>query len=404
MGEESKMDKPIIKRERYLKQIREFYDSDLVKIITGIKGSGKSIVLEQIMEEVKAKSENVLYLNFENAFDLLKAGSVESLIGYVRAFRKPGKCYLFLDEVQWVENWQIAVKDLRLQDCSIFVAGSNSELLSDEATKHLSGRFISMRVRPFVYKEIADYASVSGFKMDPNDYLVWGGFPGRLETQTAEAAKRYLEDLFSAIVLNDLISRYQIRKTAVFLRVVNFILFNNARTFSIRSIYRTINADFPDISLATVAKYVDYLKSAYIIDEIPQYSLKAKRELSFYGKVYDADVGLNAVHVSDNRFDLDHNLENIVYNELLYMGYDVKAFNNGGKEIDFRASKDGKVYYIQVAYSVADPKAYQREFDAFKGLDDLNQRVLITTDPFDYSTSTVRHIRFADFLLMNDLQ
>ena len=391
-----------IKREKYLKQIRQFYDSDLVKVITGIRRSGKSIILQEIMEEIKSKSDNVIYLNFEKTSDLSKAGTFSSLVNYINGNRKDGKCYVFLDEVQEVENWQIAVKDLRIDNCSIFVTGSNSKLLSSEITKYLSGRFIALRVRPFVYKEMLEYSKATGLVIDTNNYLVWGGFPGRFEVNTLEGTLMYLNDLDSTIVLNDLINRYKIKKQAVFIRIVNYILLNNARIFSIRSIHKYIKNDYPEISTATVAKYVDYLKQAYIIDEIPQYSTKAKKELSFYGKIYNADVALNSIRISDGRYDLDHNLENIVYNELVYMGYELTVFSNNGKEIDFRATKNGKTYFIQVAYSVADSKAYDREFGAFANIDNSNQKILITTDPIDFSTSTVRHIKFNEFLLLDD--
>ena len=393
----------IIKREKYLKQIREFYESDLIKVITGIRRSGKSIILQEIMEEIKNKSNNVIYLNFEKTADISKAGTASLLVQYIQDNRKEDKCYVFLDEVQEVEDWQVAVKDLRIDNCSVFITGSNSKLLSGEITKYLSGRFVSFRVRPFVYKEILEYSKITGKVVDPNSYLVWGGFPGRLEAATIEGTIQYLNDLDSTIVLNDLINRYKIKKQAIFIKIVNYILINNARIFSIRSIHKYIKNDYPDISTATVAKYVDYLKQAYIIDEIPQYSTKAKRELSFYGKIYNSDVALNSIRVNDGRYDLDQNLENIVFNELIYMGYELSVYSNNGKEIDFRASKDGKTYFIQVAYSVADAKAYDREFDAFKNMDNSNQKILITTDPIDYSTSSVKHIKFQDFLLINEI-
>lgn len=151
-------------------------------------------------------------------------------------------------------------------------------------------------------------------------------------------------------------------------------------------------------------KYLDYLEKAYIIESVRQYSAKAKKTLSYYVKIYDADVSFNSLRCLDNRFDLTHNLENIVYLELIYMGYDVQVYNNCGKEIDFLARCGNKNYFIQVAYSVADDKAYAREFAAFKNIDNLSQKILITNDDIDYSTSTVRHIQLKDFLLMNDLE
>ena len=146
-----------------------------------------------------------------------------------------------------------------------------------------------------------------------------------------------------------------------------------------------------------------YLKEAYVVEELPQYSTKVKRELNFNPKLYDSDVCFNSLKVDNNRYDLDHNLENIVYNELIYMGYDLKVFDNKGKEIDFIATKNGKAYLIQVAYSVVDEKAYTREFNAFEGIDNLNQKILITNDTIDYSTSSVRHIKLTDFLQMEEL-
>ena len=161
--------------------------------------------------------------------------------------------------------------------------------------------------------------------------------------------------------------------------------------------------DLPELSIMTVIKFIEYLKEAYIIDEIPQYSTKTKRELQYYGKIYNSDVCFNSLRANNNRYDLDYNLENVVYNELLYMGYELKVFNNNGKEIDFFASKNGKIYLIQVAYSVVDEKAYNREFGAFADLDNSNRNILITNDVVDYLSSTVRHIKLEDFLMMDEL-
>lgn len=393
----------MIKRERYIEEIRDFYESDLVKVLVGIRRCGKSVILETIMEELSLKTDNIIYLNFEISSDFLKASTPQDLINYVNRNRKTGKCYIFLDEVQEMNNWQVAIKDLRLQNNSIFITGSNSKLLSSEILTLLSGRFVSFRIRPFVYKEILEFHNLNGGNTTPTDYLIWGGFPGRLEASNTRSTKAYLTGLEDTIVINDLIQRYRIKKTVSFKKLVNFILRSNSRIASARSIHKSIKAECEDITLSTVIKYLEYLKEAYIIDVIPQYSTKTKKELSYYGKIYNSDVAFNSLRVEENRYDIDHNLENIVYNELLYMGYSLKVFNNNGKEIDFIATKENKTYLIQVAYSVVDKKAYDREFSAFASLDNTNQKIIITNDEIDFSTSTVRHIQFKDFLLIEDL-
>ena len=150
-------------------------------------------------------------------------------------------------------------------------------------------------------------------------------------------------------------------------------------------------------------KYLNYLEEAYIIERLKQYSSKVNRELNYYYKIYNEDVSFNSLRCIDNHYDISHNLENIVYNELIYMGYDLKVFINNGKEIDFIASKNNKTYYIQVAYTLSEDKTYNREFKAFNNLDNINKKIIITNDDLDYSTSLIEHIKLKDFLLMESL-
>ena len=178
---------------------------------------------------------------------------------------------------------------------------------------------------------------------------------------------------------------------------------SNSRIISAKSIYKYIYEKHQKCSINTIIKYLDYLEEAYIIERVRQYSKKKKSELAYHIKTYDADVGLNSIRCMDNRYDLTHNLENIVYNELLYMGYNINVFNNNGKEIDFLAQKDNKKYYIQVAYSVTDEKTYNREFSAFANIDNLSKKIIITNDDIDYSTSTIKHIKLKDFLILESL-
>ena len=393
----------MIKREKYLKIIREFYDSDLIKIITGIRRCGKTVIIEQIMDEIKEKSNNIIYLNFEDKKIKSKITTGDLLLDYVEENRSEGKYYIFLDEIQIIDDWSLAVKTLRLHNNSVFITGSNSKLLSKEFTKELSGRYVSFQIRPLVYKEILELSHDLGIDVSITDYLIWGGFPKRFEFNSLEARKKYLSDVEETIIYNDLINRYKIRKEELFKSLVNFILQSNSRIISSKSIQTYIKNNFNNCSINTIIKYIGYLEEAYIIEKIKPYSTKKKNELKYYYKIYNEDVCFNSLKCMDNRYDLTHNLENIIYNELIYMGYDINVYNNDKFEVDFLAFKNNKKYYIQVAYSIAEDKTYEREFRPFNKLDNSIKKVIITNDDIDYSTSTVTHIKLKDFLLLNSL-
>lgn len=282
-----------------------------------------------------------------------------------------------LSKVQRLDDWATACRTLRLRNYSVFISESNSKLLSREFTKELSGRYVAFRIRPFVYRELAEYAT--------------------------QLKKKYLNELNNTIVLNDIITRYKIRQTEVFKRLANYVLISNARIFSARSIADYMKTNSVKCSVTTILKYIGYLEEAYVIAPVKLYSTKAKRELNYYQKMYDEDVSFNSIRVFDKRYDITHNFENAIYNELIYMGYKVQVYNDGKHEIDFIANKDGKTFYIQAAYSVAEEKAYNREFGAFSSLDNSIQKIVISNDEIDYSTSTVRHIQFKDFVMMKEL-
>lgn len=393
----------MIIREHYMAQIRPFYESDLIKIITGIRRCGKSVILKQALNELETAGKKCLFLDFDMLPVRTKIPDAAALVAYVNEYLGEEKLYLFLDEVQNVTGWDEAARTLRLCNTSVFITGSNSKLLSREFTKELSGRYVSFRIRPFVYREAKEYAVQLGRSFEIIDYLVWGGFPAALEQPDKESMKRYLNDLNSTIIYNDLENRYNIRKKDVFERIVDYILVSNARLFSAKSIADYLKGQNVSVSVPTVIKYLEYLKEAYIIEDIPLYSPKAKAKLNYYYKLYNEDVSLNSIRVSGTRYDLTHNLENVVLNELIYLGYEVTVYDNKGREIDFRAVKDNKLYLIQVAYSVAEQKAYDREFSAFAGIDNMAKKIIITNDDMDYSTSTVYHYKLRDFLQMDAL-
>ena len=393
----------MISREHYLAQIRPFYESDLIKIITGIRRCGKSIILNQVREELEAQHKKCLFLDFELRPVQRKIPDADALISHVTEHLGKEKLYVFLDEVQNVQDWHEACRTLRRSDCSVFITGSNSKLLSREFTRELSGRYVSFRIRPFVYREARQFSDQLGRPFEIADYLVWGGFPAALEQPDEAARKRYLNDLNNTIIYNDLENRYKIRKRDIFERVVDYVLISNARIFSAKSITDYMKGQNIEVSVPTVIKYLGYLKEAYVIKDVPLYSPKAKAKLNYYYKLYNEDVSLNSIRLSGNRYDLTHNLENIVLNELIYMGYEVSVYSNKGREVDFRAVRGGKIFLVQVAYSVAEDKAYEREFSAFSGIDNTMKKIIITNDDVDYSTSTVYHYKLKDFLWMDEL-
>lgn len=388
----------MIKREHYIRQIRPFYESNLIKIITGIRRCGKSVIMDQIESELRQDGKKTLKLNFEDRAVSASINTVDALIDYVTRHLGKEKLYVFLDEVQTIEHWNIACRTLRLKNVSLFITGSNSKLLSKEFTKELSGRYVAFRVRPFVFAEIQEYAKELKQNYSIADYLVFGGFPQAIEFPTKEARLRYLNDLDDTIVINDILNRYKIRKDHLFRRLVNYVMISNARIFSANSVQKVLKGQGIDCSLNTIVKYLSYLEEAYVISPIRQYSPKAKRELKYYQKLYIEDVSFNSIRQTDDHWDITHNLENVVFNELLYRGFSLFVYKVDSQEIDFLAEKNNRQYLIQVAYSIAEESTYKREFALFNKLDQSREKIIITNDDFDFSTSVVRHIKLKEFL------
>lgn len=389
----------MISREHYLQQIRPFYESNLVKIVTGIRRCGKSVIMDQIETELRQTGKKTLMLNFEDRSVSALITTVDELIDYISQYLGKEKLYVFLDEVQMIEQWNVACRTLRLKNVSLFITGSNSKLLSKEFTKELSGRYVAFRVRPFVFLEIQEYVKELQHDYSISDYLVFGGFPQAIEFPTKQARLRYLNDLDDTIVINDILNRYKIRKDNLFRRLVNYIMISNARIFSANSVQKFLKGHGFECSLNTILKYLSYLEEAYVISPIRQYSTKAKRELKYYQKLYVEDVSFNSIRQTDGHWDITHNLENIVYNELLYRGFNLFVFREGSQEVDFLAEKNNRQYLIQVAYSIAEESIYRREFALFNKLDQTREKIIITNDDFDFSTSTVRHINLKEFLI-----
>ena len=332
----------MIKRQKYMEPIREFYDGDLIKVITGIRRCGKSVILKEIMEEIRERSDNIIFLDFEDKSYYLNYNNLQVCITDKEPY----------DGMSCDWTYKLPLYRVR--------TNSDTDL-----------------TYCFYYH-----------------YIIWGGFPKRIEYSSESGQRIYLNELNETIILNDIINRYRIRKTEVFKRLANFVFLSNGRIFSARSVEKYMKGAGLPCSVTTITKYIGYLEEAYAIETVKRYSAKSKRELEYYLKVYNEDVALNSIRVMNNRFDLTHNFE---------MGYNLQVFYDGSHEIDFVADRGNKQYYIQVAYSVAEEKAYEREFGAFAKLDNSCQKIVITNDDVDFSTSTVRHIQFRDFVQMDEL-
>ncbi len=389
----------MIKREHYIEKIRKFYDSEQIKIITGVKDSGKSVILAQIMDEIKEKTDNIIYLNFGDKRVSANIKTPDALLQYVEERAKRGIFYLFFDEMQMLNGWESACAALQRRGYSVFVIVSDRDFLTELFEKEIGGRYVSFKIRPFVYKEILEYADELGKTVSVEDYLTLGGFPKRFLLDGNEAQHLYLDELDSAIV-DGIIRRYKIRREELFLSLVDFVLRSNGKIFSEKAIYDRITAEHGPCSINTIMKYLDYLKEAYIIESVEQFSSRVERALVFYTKLYDTDVAFNSIRHMDGQVDMAQNLENIVYNELIYRGYDVSVYDNGGKKIDIFARKGGEEYFIQTVYGTE--KDESEILKDFSGLERFFKKMLITYGK-KCSLSGVTCVSLDDFLLMDSL-
>ena len=393
-------------REKYLSKIREFYDSDLIKIITGIRRCGKSVLLKQIMNELKdngIKDDHIIYINFEDV-EYYFISDYLDLNKYVKSkIIDNQKYYLLFDEIQMVEKWEKGVNSFKATlNVSIFVTGSNSKLLSSELATLLSGRYVSFKVQPFAFSEVLKLKNLKD-KRDIqdafNDYLLWGGLPQRFEFKTSDGMKTYLADVFDAIVLKDIVKRHNIKNVTLFQRVMEYLITNPSQSFSPSKMLGEFEQAKIPISTKTVYECLDYAEETFLMNKVHAYDIRGKRILSRNDKYYLTDLGLGQILNVNKKVQFGAYLENIVYNELIYRGYNVSIGNNNGKEIDFVATKHNLIEYYQVIYSLQNEETEEREFGAYKNIEDNYPKYVISTDTLDYSQNGIIHKNIIDWLL-----
>ncbi len=396
----------MIIRERYLKQIRPFYNQDLIKVLIGIRRSGKSVILTQIIEELKKNEtddEHIIYMNFED-FDYEKYTDPKKLNNYVKEkIKDDKKYYIFFDEIQNVNSWEKVVNSFRAtKNASIFITGSNSDLLSSDLATHIAGRYVSFKITPFTFSEVCELLNITDKNdLDEtfNDYIKWGGMPQRFMQSDDSSKKTYLSDIYDSIVIKDIVKRFNIKDIDLLNRIVTYILTTPSQTFSPESLKKYFESESRGVSLETLYNYLDYIVRANLIAKAERYDIRGKRILTGKYKYYLTDLGFTNILSDGKKEQLGAYLENIVYNELIARGYNVNIGNLENGEIDFIATRFEEKIYIQVAYILSDESVIKREFDAYKKIEDNYPKYVISMDKFDFSQNGIIHKNIIDWLL-----
>lgn len=400
----------MIKREKYLKIIRPFYEQDLIKVITGIRRSGKSVILTQIMEELKEsgiKEEQIIYINFEFAdyIDITDAKKLNTFIE--QKLINKAKYYVFFDEIQNVDKWEKVVNSLKSkynENISIFITGSNSDLLSGELATHIAGRYVSFKVYPFTFAEACELKDIKDndkYELERvfDDYIIWGGMPQRFSLKDELQVKTYLSDVYNSIVIKDIIERFKIKDIDLFNKILTFIMTTPSQIFSAESLTKYLCSENIEVSKITIYNYLEYMCRAMLINKAERFDVRGKRILNGKYKYYLTDLGLGQVINNERKKQMGAYIENVVYNELLSRGYDVKVGTLDSGEIDFIASKFNEKIYIQVAYILSDETVIDREFNVYKKIEDNYPKYVLSMDKIDLSQNGIIHKNIIDWLL-----
>ena len=402
----------MIIREKYLSKIRPFYEIDLIKVITGIRRCGKSVIMTQIINEIRNKGideKHIIYINFESKeYSFIK--NDDDLYQYIKPFIKDkNKYYLFFDEIGKIERWELAINSFKadLNDrVSIFITGSNGDLLSSEYATNIAGRYVSFKIYPFTFKEMCTYKNIQNktryeLQNDFDDYLLWGGMPQRFVMTDEEQIRTYLSDIYDSIIVKDIIERFNINNLDLFNRTLEYIVTTPSQTFSAESLAKYFEADNRSVTKNTIYNYLEFMTKAFLISKAERYDLRGKRILNGKYKYYLTDLGIGQIRNTSKKKQLGAYLENVVYNELLSRGYDVKVGTLDSGEIDFIATKYNEKKYFQVAYQLYD-EIIDREFGVYKNIDDNYPKYVISTDTIDLSQNGIIHKNIIDFLLEDE--
>ncbi len=396
----------MIKREIYLERIRDFYnETSLIKIIYGLRRSGKSVILTQIINEIKEKGvteDHIIYINFES-LDYSEINTAKDLDVFIKNKVKDDKIYyIFLDEIQKVEQFEKAINSLRITNkFSIFITGSNSRMTFSELSTDLSGRYVSFRVNALTFKEIVEITNTKkeDYEKLLFDIFEWGGLPQRFSFKDDNAKFTYISDVYDSIILRDIVERLKIKDIVSFNKILQYLLEIEGREFSATHVLNYLKKENSEISTQTLYTYLEALCSTFIINKVNRYDIHGKSVLKSLNKYYVSDLGIKKIKTNQKDVNYSNSLENIVYNELIARGYEVYIGKTRKGEVDFVVSKQKQKKYIQVTYFLASEETIEREFGAYKSIDDNYEKYVISMDKVDFSRDGIKHINIIDFLI-----
>ena len=399
-----------ISRQKYLDKLISQKDKDIVKVITGIRRCGKSVLLFDIYYDyllsVGVQKDNVIKINLETKKNesLRNADALYNAI--VAQIVNDERYYIFIDEIQMVDEFEDVVNGLRIDyNCDVYITGSNSKLLSKDINTKMRGRSIEIKVYPLSFAEFYDY--YGGDKRQCfNNYLMYGGLPYLVAEDDNKNKVEYLKMICETVVSRDIIDRHGIRQENLFEAVIDFLCSNIGSYVSANKIADTLKSNgYSRVTHDTIGNYLEFVCDAYLFYKAQRYDIKGKQYLKTLNKYYISDLGIRNSKLNYRQIEITHSLENIIYLDLIRRGYIVDIGKNNTKEIDFVARDDKNLYYIQVAYTLSDPAKNEQEVSSFYGLDDGYKKIVVTMDddPFVNLKNGYKKINVFDFLLNDNI-
>lgn len=398
------MKEKIIYREEYMNEIRTYKDKQIIKVITGIRRSGKSTILNEFKKELidsGVLEKNIISINFEDN-DNRELLDFQKLHDYIiEKADKKFMNYVFLDEIQNVKEFQKSIDSLLLRDyLDIYITGSNSYMLSGELATYLTGRYIQIHVLPLSFKEYLSYYGEENELKKYNEYSMYGGFPYLINLENSKEKLDYLDSIYNTVIVKDVINRKKVNDIMMLESICRFLFDSIGSNISTKKISDTLASNGRKNSVHTIEEYVNSLLESYVLYRVNRFDIKGKQLLKTQEKYYLSDLGLRAYLLGrNNNKDLGHILENIIFLELKRKGYRVYIGKNEDTEVDFVVETEDEYIYIQVALSVREEQTLQRELKSLESISNHYKKYLITLDYDTNNYNGIKQISAIDFLL-----